>query len=73
MTTPQEEDRLAATAFTLAVDVREDLAQAHRTVQHMSHLDLQQLAVVLAAMVDVNCPIPVMAWWRTLPGDREAA
>lgn len=66
MISPEEEDRLAATAFTLAVDVREDLAQAHRTVAHLSHTDLQQLCVALAAMVDVNCPIPVMAWWRQL-------
>lgn len=69
--TPEEEDRVAAAALELVRDVREDLAQAKRTVAHASHLELQQLAITLAAMVDVNAKFSVIAWWRTL--EQEAA
>lgn len=61
------EDRLAAQALSLAMDMREDLGAAHRTVRYLSRLELEQLCCVLAAMVDVNKSFAAMAWWRTLP------
>jgi hypothetical protein len=61
------EDRLAAAALGLATDMREDLGAAHRSVRAMDRLELEQVACVLAAMVDVNRSFASMAWWRTFP------
>lgn len=66
------EDHLAAQALALAVDIREDLGAAHRTVRALDRLELEQVCCVLAAMVDVSASFPAMAWWRSLAG-REAA
>lgn len=63
---PADEDRLAATAVTLALDMREDLAAAHRAVRHMDRLELEQVACILAAAVPVDIPWQSLAWWRTL-------
>ncbi len=72
--TPAEEDRLLLTAIEHAMDVREDLAAAHRRVRAMGKFELEQLCCALAAMVDPNTPIPVMAWWRVFaPTSAEAA
>lgn len=70
---PQEEDRLLAQAIAFSMDMREDLAAAHRTVRYLEREQLEALACALGAMVDPNCPLPVMAWWRALPQAREAA
>lgn len=64
MLTPPEEDQLLVDAIALAMDVREDLAAAHRAIRHADRSRLEQLTVALAAMVDPNIPLPVMAWWR---------
>lgn len=66
---PAEEDQLLVDAIAVAMDVRDDLAQAHRTLRHMDRLRLEQVCVALAAMVDPNCPMPVMAWWRVFAQD----
>jgi len=71
--TPGEEDRLLAQAIAFAMDMREDLAAAHRTVRYLDRADLEALTCALGAMVDPNLPLPVMAWWRTLATAREAA
>lgn len=71
--TPAEEDRLLAQAITFAMDMREDLAAAHRTVRHLDRADLEALTCTLGAMVDPNLPLPVMAWWRAFAAAREAA
>jgi len=70
--TPEEEDQLLVDAIALAMDVRDDLATAHRTVRHLDRGRLEQLCCALAAMVDPNLPLPVMAWWRAL-APKEAA
>lgn len=70
--TPEEEDRLLADAIALVMDVRDDLAQAHRTVRHLGKDQLEQLCCALAAMVDPNCPLPVLAWWRALTPEEAA-
>jgi hypothetical protein len=62
--TPKEEDQLLVDAIALAMDVRDDLAAAHRTIRHADRTQLERLTVALAAMVDPNIPLPVMAWWR---------
>ncbi len=64
--TPEQEDQLLVDAIAIAMDVRDDLAQAHRTVHSLERDRLEQVCVALAAMVDPNIPLPVMAWWRTL-------
>lgn len=66
MLTPEEEDQLLVDAIALAMDIRDDLAQAHRAVRSLERLRLEQICVALGAMVDPNVPLPVMAWWRTL-------
>jgi hypothetical protein len=66
MLTPEEEDQLLVDAIALAMDIRDDLAQAHRTIHSLERLRLEQVCVALAAMVDPNLPLPVMAWWRAL-------
>lgn len=66
MLTPEEEDQLLVDAIALAMDIRDDLAQAHRTIRSLDRLRLEQVCVALAAMVDPNVPLPVMAWWRAL-------
>ena len=71
--TPAEEDQLLVDAIAIAMDIREDLAQAHRTIASLDRLRLEQVAAALAAMVDPNLPLHVTAWWRALPGAREAA
>lgn len=70
---PEEEDRLLAQAIAFAMDVREDLLAAHRTVRYLDRDELEALTCALGAMVDPNLPLPVMAWWRSLPQSREAA
>ena len=67
--TPDEEDQLLVDAIAVAMDVRDDLAQAHRTIRSLERLRLEQICVALAAMVDPNVPLPVMAWWRVLAQD----
>lgn len=62
---PADEDRLAATAVTLALDMREDLAAAHRTVRYASREELEQLVCTLAAALPVDIPWSQLAWWRT--------
>lgn len=60
-------DDLAATAMGLVDDIRTDRPAAHRTLAAMTHLELQQVACVLAAMADSSVPFNVMAWWRLNP------
>ncbi len=67
MVNTSTEDRLAATALTLAHDMRDNLTQAHRTVHHMPRLELEQLTCVLAAALPLDIPWPQLAWWRALP------
>lgn len=64
--TPAEEDQLLVEAITVAMDMREDLRAAHLRLRQMDRLRLEQVACVLAAMVDPNIKLPVMAWWRHL-------
>lgn len=66
MLTPEEEDQLLVDAIALSMDVREDLAAAHRRVAYADRRQLERLCIALAAMVDPNIPLPVMAWWRHL-------
>lgn len=67
--TPDEEDQLLVDAIALAMDVRDDLRAAHLKVLHVERRQLERLAITLAAMVDPNIPLPVMAWWRHLGQD----
>ena len=69
MLTPQEEDQLLVDAIAVAMDIRDDLAQAHRTVRSLERARLEQICVALGAMVDPNVPLPVMAWWRVFAQD----
>lgn len=64
---PEVEDRVAAQALALVGDIREDVDAAHRTVRALPRLELEQVACVLAAMVDDHKKIDDMAWWRRLP------
>jgi hypothetical protein len=64
--TPEEEDRLIASALVLAQDMREDLAAAHRTVRALERDDLERLAWVLAAAFPIDQPLSSIAWWRFL-------
>ncbi len=66
MIDPAMEDRLAATALDLARDIREDLAQAHRTIRYMNRAELEAVVCVLAAAFPVDVPFAQVAWWRTL-------
>lgn len=68
MVDPQIEDRLAATALQLAADIRDDRAQAHRTVRYMSRLELEQMVCILAAAMPLDVSWSELAWWRTLSG-----
>lgn len=61
------EDRLAATACMLVQDIRNDRDAAHRTLAAMDRLELEQVTCVLAAMVDPDINLNVMAWWRVSP------
>lgn len=72
MLTPEEEDQLLVDAIAFAMDMRDDLAAAHRSVRQMPRDRLEALVCALGAMVDPNCPLPVMAWWRAL-APKEAA
>ncbi len=67
------EDRLAAEALALVQDIRFDRAAAHRAVHAMDRLQLEQVACVLAAMVDPNVRFNVLAWWRVEHGTAEVA
>lgn len=65
MTHPDERaERLLLHALTLADDIREDLAAAHRVIRGMDRLDLEGLACVLAALVPPDIPVDQLAWWR---------
>lgn len=64
--TPAEEDRLLVEAITVAMDMRENLRDAHLRLRQMDRLHLEQVCCVLAAMVDPDVKLPVMAWWRAL-------
>lgn len=66
MLTPEQEDQLLVEAITVSMDMREDLRAAHLRLRQMDRLHLEQVCCVLAAMVDPNVKLPVMAWWRTL-------
>lgn len=71
MTFEHRLDDLAGTAIGLVDDIRHDRPAAHRTLAAMSHLELRQVASVLASMVDPSVPWNVMAWWRLeLPTQR---
>ncbi len=48
------EDRLAHTALRLAAAMRDNPAAAHRTLQSMARLELEQVACALAAFVPPN-------------------
>ena len=69
MLTPEEEDQLLVEAITVAMDMRENLRDAHLRLRQMDRLRLEQVSCVLAAMVDPDIKLPVMAWWRTLAPD----
>jgi hypothetical protein len=64
--TPAEEDQLLVEAITVAMDMRENLRDAHLRLRQMDRLHLEQVCCVLAAMVDPDVKLPVMAWWRAL-------
>lgn len=64
--TPEYLDDLAALALDMVGLIRDDRDAAHRTVARLSHLELEQLACVLAAMVDPDKPMSELAWWRLL-------
>lgn len=63
---PAEEDQLLVEAITVAMDMRENLRDAHLRLRQMDRLHLEQVCCVLAAMVDPDVKLPVMAWWRHL-------
>lgn len=69
MLKPEEEDQLLVEAITVAMDMREDLRAAHLRLRQMDRLRLEQVCCTLAAMVDPNVKLPVMAWWRVLAQD----
>lgn len=61
-------------ALTLADDIRDDLAAAHRALRSMDRIDLEGLACVLAALVPPDIPVDQLAWWRVVhvaPSRRE--
>lgn len=71
MLTPQEEDQLLVEAITVAMDMRDNLRDAHLRLRQMDRLRLEQVCCTLAAMVDPDIKLPVMAWWRVFA--KEAA
>jgi hypothetical protein len=57
-------DLLLDVGLALAQDMREDLAAAHRVVQHLDRIDLEAVVCILAALVPVDVPVSALAWWR---------
>lgn len=64
--TEEHEDALFAEARQIVDDVRHQLHAAHLRLRVADRLHLEQLACVLAAMVDPHTSPEVMAWWRHL-------
>lgn len=67
---PELEDRRFTQALGLAHDIHDDVAAVHRALRAMDRLELEQVACVLAAMVDPLRNMESMAWWNKLPSAR---
>lgn len=72
MSFANREDDLAATAIMLVADIRTDPPAVHRALAAMSHLELRQVACVLAAMAPDDAQFNQIAWWRLRAVDQQS-
>lgn len=67
-TRDQRAERLLRLGLDLAVRIRdEDPATARRALDGLDHTELTDLAVLMAACVDVTRPVRDVVWWTDQP------